>query len=193
MPAVCSGQEHSTEALQPKWWPRGWHSVFPVWLSPLECCAGRGWAGGQGRHPDPASAQHPENCECAACELCFPCSTWWHLELQGEDWTYPAPYGLIADRTERAAWWCLHEAAAFYWLEFLPSSTQCRVRWCSKNSTVCRTRQNSRVSHTHCFCCCENRTVMFNALVENVGVAQPPRPPPFGPILSPSIPIPKIL
>lgn len=130
---------------------------------------------------------------CAACELRFPCSTRWHLELQGEDWTYPAPYGLIPGRTERAAWWCLREAAALFQLEFPPRSTQCCMSCCIKNSAVCRTRRNSRVGHTHCFCCCENRSVLFNALVEKVGLAQPPRPPPFGLILSPSIPIPKIL
>lgn len=43
MPAVCSGQEHPGEALQPKWGSEADAvSVFPVWLSPSESCAGRG-------------------------------------------------------------------------------------------------------------------------------------------------------
>lgn len=127
--------------------------------------------------------QHQENHESSACELCFPCSTQSHLELWRENWTYPAPYGLMADRTERAAWWCLREAAVLFKLEFPPRSTQCCMSWCIKNSTVCRTR-NSRVSPTHCFCCRKNRSVMFNALVKKVDLSQPTRPPPFGPVVS---------
>lgn len=51
--------------------------------------------------------------ERAVIELCFPCSTGQHLELQGQDWTYPAPRGLIADGTERGLVVPLQSSSSF--------------------------------------------------------------------------------